>query len=96
MLIPVKCGLMVESKASRDADTDVGGNQIDFEYQDFMKYARERTIMPINPFPAMTIFLLAFIFSGHHQANAEATVMHNEVLYYSSTSYLGILSLGYE
>jgi hypothetical protein len=90
----MKCGLMVESKVSRDADTDVGVHQMDFEYQDFLKYARGRTIMPINPFPAMTIFLLALIFSGHHQDNAEATLMHNQVLY--NSSYFEILSLGCE
>jgi len=92
ILISMKCGLMVESKVPRDAEIDVDVDQMSFEYQDFSKYARGKTIKPINPFPAMTITLLAFTFSGHHQAKAEATMMHNQVLH--NSSYFGILPLG--
>lgn len=35
--------------------------------------------IPINPIPAMIIFLLGMILGGHHQISVESTMMHKQV-----------------
>ncbi|KAH8812536.1 hypothetical protein F5884DRAFT_312428 [Xylogone sp. PMI_703] len=72
------CGLMVESKILR---TIIVPDTGDMRLHDdsFSKSVDVQSHVPINPIPAMTIFLLGFTLSGHHQSNMESTVMHNQV-----------------
>lgn len=48
--------------------------------QTFSKPKDVRPRAPINPIPAMIIFLLGLILAGHHQTNMESAMMHNHVL----------------
>ncbi|TVY49974.1 putative membrane protein [Lachnellula occidentalis] len=70
------CGLMVESKALRrlfkaypEALPHDG---------EFSKHLRPQPGIPINPIPAMVIFLLGMILGGHHQMSMESTMMHKQ------------------
>ncbi|EED22447.1 conserved hypothetical protein [Talaromyces stipitatus ATCC 10500] len=72
------CGLMVNSKPFHAIDVP---DYRDVRLHDDSLLGSENIgfRVPINPIPAMTIFLLGFILAGHHQSNTESTVMHNQV-----------------
>ncbi|RFU33044.1 hypothetical protein B7463_g3278, partial [Scytalidium lignicola] len=69
------CGLMVESKALRGTEA----HDMHLNNDGVSKPTHVRSRIRINPIPAMIIFLLGLIISGHHQTSKESTMMHNQV-----------------
>jgi hypothetical protein len=69
---------MVESRAFRNFG-QLNAQDTQLHNDDFSKPAHAQTRIPINPIPAMIIFLLGLILAGHHQNSKESTMMHNQV-----------------
>ncbi|KIW73487.1 hypothetical protein PV04_01601 [Phialophora macrospora] len=69
------CGMMVESRASGALSTRKAA-------EDSLTLSEKQILIPgysTNPVPAMIIFLLGTILSGHHQDTVESTMMHKWV-----------------